>query len=85
MDKKHPQAEELQAAYRDASWHRCPDLRTPKRAHVLRADDSAACGLVAVMGDPGAAVDVPELLRCRRPGCRERWPVESPAALRLPH
>lgn len=62
------------AAYRDASWLNRPDTRTPKRGHVLRANGQAACGLVAMMGDPEPAEGVPELLRCKRPGCRDKWP-----------
>ena len=63
-----------QAAYRDASWLSNPDTRTPKRGHILRADGRAACGLVAMMCDAEPAEAIPECLRCRRPGCRERWP-----------
>ena len=65
-----------QAAYRDASWFNNPDTRTPKRGHILRADGRPACGLVAVMCDPEPADCIPEILRCKRPGCRQRWPIE---------
>ena len=69
------EAPPLLAAFRDASWFPNPDTRTPKRAHVLRADGRAACGLVAVMCDPEPAEDVPDWQRCKRPGCRGKWPA----------
>jgi hypothetical protein len=70
-----PEASPVLAALRDASWLPNPDTRTPKRAHVLRADGRAACGLVAVMCDPEPAGDVPDWQRCKRPGCRDKWPT----------
>jgi hypothetical protein len=72
------QSPPVQAAYRDASWHRRPDTRTPKRGHVLREDGRATCGLVAVMCDPEPAELIPEGLRCCRPGCRDKWPTAAP-------
>ncbi|UHH01018.1 hypothetical protein [Pseudomonas sp. 7-41] len=60
------EAPPLLAAFRDASWCSNPDTRTPKRA---------ACGLVAVMCDPEPAEDVPDWQRCKRPGCRSKWPA----------
>lgn len=79
MSSSHPQAGQpaqatLQAAYRDASWFNNPDVTTPKRAHVLRAEGTAACGLVAFMCDAHPAESIPEGQRCRRLGCRGRWP-----------
>lgn len=65
------------AALRDASWLANPDTRSPKRAHVLRADGRAACGLVAVMSNPEPAEDVPDWQRCQRPGCLVKWPPEE--------
>lgn len=76
MTEKAP--DQVQAAYRDASWWPRPDTRTVKRGHVLREDGRAACGLVAAMCDPESAEDIPEALRCRRAGCRERWPASPP-------
>lgn len=70
-----PETPPLQAAYRDASWWPNPDTSSVKRAHVLRADGHAACGLVAFMGDPEPADLIPEALRCRRGGCRAKWPA----------
>lgn len=64
---------ERQAAYRDASFLRCPDTLTPKKAHVLSAEGTPLCGLQAVMGDFKDAVDIPESARCARPGCRSAW------------
>ncbi|MBH3307941.1 hypothetical protein [Pseudomonas mosselii] len=68
----------LQAAFRDASWFRRPDVRSVKMAHVLRADGTPACGLVAMMCDPEPAAGVHVALRCRRPGCAGRWPDNDP-------
>jgi len=65
----------LLAAYRDASWWPNPDTRTVKRAHILRADGRAACGLVAAMCDPEPAELIPDQLRCRRAGCCDKWPA----------
>lgn len=70
---------EIQAAFRDASFFRNPNTRTPKMAHVLRSDGSPACGLLTLMGDPEPAERVDALLRCKRPGCRERWPKPAQA------
>lgn len=64
----------IQAAFRDASFLRNPDTRSVKMAHVLRADGSASCGMLALMGDPEPAELVEALLRCKRAGCRQRWP-----------
>lgn len=65
---------EIQAAFRDASFFRNPNTRTPKMAHVLREDGSPACGLLTLMGDPEPAERVAVELCCKRPGCRGRWP-----------
>lgn len=69
---------ELQAAFRDASFWRKPDTRFAKMAHVLRADGTPACGLNAMMGDPEPAEGVQVVLRCKRAGCREKWPTTDP-------
>ncbi len=74
IDKPEPVA---LAAYRDASWVNNPDIRTPKRGHILRADGRVACGLVAVMCDPEPADGIPEILRCMRSGCRQAWPADT--------
>lgn len=65
---------DIEAAYRDASWYNNPDVRTPKKAHILKADGRPACGLDAVMCDPVPADSIPEILRCKRAGCRGSWP-----------
>lgn len=63
------------AAWRDASWFRYPGRA--RRFHVLRTDDSAACGLPGFLCVDGSRVvdDVPRELRCRRNGCRQLWPA----------
>lgn len=68
---------EIQAAFRDASWFRNPDVTTPKKAHVLKADGSPACGLRALMCEPECANLIPDSLRCTRPGCKNRWPAPA--------
>jgi hypothetical protein len=69
---------ELQAAFRDASFWTNPDTRTVKMAHVLREDGSPACGLHALMGEPEPAELIDVFLRCKRSGCRQRWPNADP-------
>jgi hypothetical protein len=69
---------ELQAAFRDASFWRKPDTRFAKMAHILRTDGTPSCGLHAMMGDPEPAARVQVVLRCKRRGCRERWPKNDP-------
>ena len=64
----------IQAAFRDASFLRNPNTPTVKMAHVLRADGSPSCGMLALMGEPEPAELVGVLLRCQRAGCRQRWP-----------
>lgn len=66
--------DEVQAAFRDASFLPNPDTRTVKMAHVLRADGTPACGLHAMMCDPEPAERIDLVLRCQRAGCRQRWP-----------
>lgn len=65
----------VQAAFRDASWVNRPDTRSPKRAHIVREDGTPACGLFAVLCEPEPAEGIPDVLRCKRPGCRSRWPA----------
>lgn len=69
---------ELKAAFRDASFWSKPDTRSAKMAHILRDDGTPACGLNAMMGDPEPAEGVHVVLRCKRPGCRDRWPKTEP-------
>lgn len=47
-------------------------------AHMLRTDGTPSCGLHAMMGDPEPAAKVEVVLRCKRRGCRERWPMNDP-------
>ena len=67
----------LMAALRDASWFSHPDVRTPKRWHILNANGNPACGLVTLLDDPMAAADVPDECRCQRAGCKGRWPIAA--------
>lgn len=67
------------AATRDASWYRRPNVRAAKAMHVVGDDGKAsACGrlLYATEGPETVdAAEVPQALRCQRPGCRGRWPA----------
>jgi hypothetical protein len=60
------------ATMRDASWFRRPGRA--RRYHVLKSG-KAACGMCAlfVMESEQPAHEVPEVLRCRRPGCRQAF------------
>lgn len=64
------------AAWRDASW-----CRSPGRArvyHVNAGEWMGACKrrwLILNEDSCLPAGDVPAHLRCRRPGCRVRWPA----------
>lgn len=67
----------VMAATRDANFVSNPNTTTPKRWHILREDGQPFCGTLAVMGDPEPAEDVFSGFRCKRPGCRERWPKDE--------
>jgi hypothetical protein len=67
------------AGWRDASFYAKPGAAT--RYHVLlrgvgQTDLVAGCGTRGPFFDSGAiqARDVPEVLRCEREGCGQRWP-----------
>ena len=77
----------VRAATRDASWYRRPSTHGKDLVyHVVRAEVHAgegACG-VPVVAREGfapkrdvtvAAERVRPEYRCRRPGCRQRWPA----------
>jgi hypothetical protein len=67
--------EVLMAARRDASWYQYPG--TAYVMHVATDTWQPACNpLHALLAEFTAkpAADVPEHARCRRPGCRTRWP-----------
>ena len=61
------------AALRDASWYKRPDTRAPKRYHIVAEGGGPACGSIMILGDREQADRVPDLLRCKRPGCRSSW------------
>jgi hypothetical protein len=73
------------AAPRDASFLSRPDTHTPKKVHVAREDWTAACASPTSRSSrcnplldesqSRPAAEVPVWLRCRRPGCRVRWPA----------
>ena len=67
----------MKAAYRDASWFARPDVRSPKRAHLVDEDGQPRCRMATVLGEEVDAAAIPEVARCRRPGCRQNWPEPS--------
>lgn len=68
----------LMAATRDASDYNRPNTRTPKKWHIVGADECSACrGKSLVMESAEPAEDVPVERRCMRHGCREKWPMMS--------
>lgn len=79
------QGNKLRAAIRDASWYRNPSTHGKDLVyHVVRADihqGEGACG-VAVIATEGRhrqdatlpAENIRPEYRCRRPGCKARWP-----------
>lgn len=60
------------AAMRDASWRRYPGRA--RRYHAIK-NSRALCGMRAlfVMEAAIPLKDVPQALRCRRPGCRKAF------------
>lgn len=77
---------QIRAALRDASWYRRPSTHGKDLVyHVVRGEvhrEEGACG-TPVIAQEGfapvrdvtiAAEEVAEHQRCRRPGCRARWP-----------
>lgn len=74
------------AGLRDASWYSCPAVRGVRQYHVaLPADPLFPDGLLSPACNPSRAFLNEETLepareitpahRCRRPGCRTRWPA----------
>lgn len=71
----------VKAALRDASWFSRPNVTSIKRYHVIHSTEGTPlCGLQAVLctEDSVDGKDVPQALRCQRPGCRQAWPKETP-------
>jgi hypothetical protein len=70
------------AAWRDASWYEHPGKAWVY--HVVLGDFQPACnqsnsmrtGVSLCDFTVRPAAEVPLRLRCRRPGCRVRWPAE---------
>ena len=77
----------MRAATRDASWYRRPSTHGPDLVyHVVREEihrQEGACGVpvVALEGfslERDVTVDAATVRpehRCRRPGCKARWPA----------
>ena len=73
---------DLQAYLRDASWIDQPSTSGSKQYHLesLKRQGLTACGVGVILDDLQVrrADEVPEWSRCRRNGCRQRWPDPSP-------
>lgn len=68
--------ESTRAAARDVSFYASGgSSRSAYAFHVVAADGHlSACGIPILHDETEPAEDVPERVRCRRPGCRVRWP-----------
>lgn len=64
---------------RDASWNRSGRGGSGGRYHFEGHDCASACGMARLLDldHPKDAESVPELLRCRANGCRQRWDTAS--------
>lgn len=65
----------MRAAKRDASWYAYPG--TAWQYHIVVGDLLPACnpqGALLTEETARPAEEVAEDVRCRRPGCRVRWP-----------
>lgn len=64
------------AAPRDAIWYMKPGIA--RRRHVVASDGgSECCGMPLILEMSEAKVLVPPWLRCRRNGCKDKWPPRS--------
>jgi len=72
---------EVRAASRDASFFNSPG--TARKVHFVAGDGGSACrGMPLVLESVSlpvrdltmSAAEVPDHIRCRAKGCRERWP-----------
>lgn len=66
------------AALRDASFWSRPSTTRSVRFHIVGKDGTSACGNILLWIE--RAVDAERVkasMRCQRPGCRERWPMEE--------
>lgn len=64
------------AAPRDALWYMKPGIA--RKRHVVASDGgSECCGMPLILEMSDRKVLVPWWQRCRRPGCKEKWPELS--------
>lgn len=64
------------AAPRDAAVYDRPNVWSHKRVHVWGVGSMSACGRSVLTDLLLKDLDsVPDHARCRRSGCRERWPT----------
>jgi hypothetical protein len=75
--------EVLMAASRDASWYQSPGRAYVMHVAVIRDETDCwqpTCNPLRALLDETTgrpAANVPERERCRRPGCRTRWPKQG--------
>jgi hypothetical protein len=72
---------EVLAGLRDASWYERPGQALQR--HIVLDGWHAACSpphpgrrarMLLVEFTAVPAAEVPDVARCKRPGCRQRWP-----------
>lgn len=68
----------IKASTRDASWYSRPNVSYPKKYHVVGPDGidgMSACGRSLLSYDHEMEAEaVPDHSRCKRKGCKEKWP-----------
>lgn len=66
---------------RDHSFYANSHGGSAGRYHFMGEDLASACGLARMLDDghPSEAASIPEVLRCRAKGCREKWPMPPSA------
>ena len=69
----------VMAGQRDASAYNRPDVYAPKKVHVAGDDQRAACDNDIILQERLVEAErIPPAVRCRRPGCANRWPEVTP-------
>jgi hypothetical protein len=70
-------ASELMAAPRDASWFNHPG-HNGGQYHIVADDGGSACrGQMLIPELARSAATLDQRLRCRRNGCKQRWPSDA--------
>jgi hypothetical protein len=61
--------------HRPGAWS--PKYHVVDGNHPVRGESWSACGTVFLIAGGFPAETISEIQRCRRRGCRERWPEEE--------